>query len=52
MVIVNTHHDVHSVNWRTGPRMILTILGAGDIVFSTRKIEDAKSKVGLKMAQK
>ena len=52
MVIVNTHHDVHSANSCTGPRMILTTLGAGDIVFSITKIVDAKSKVGLKMAKK
>ena len=52
MVIVNTHHDVLSANGPTGPRMILTTLGAGDIVFSITKIVDAKSKVGLKMAKK
>ena len=52
MVIVNTHHDVLSANGPTGPRMSLTILGAGDIVFSITKIVDAKSKVGLTMAKK
>ena len=45
MATVNTHRAVHSANWRTGPRMILTILGVVEIAISIKKMVNAKSKV-------
>ena len=45
MATVNTHRAVHSANWHTGPRVMLTILGVVDIAISIHKMVNAKSKV-------
>ena len=45
MATVNTHRAVHSANWCTGPRMILTVLGVVDIAISINKMVNAKWKV-------